>query len=150
MARDVTDLTPIASRDELVAWLAAGCKPAADFRIGTEHEKFVYCPATLKPLASTPAGISCMGLVMHWRKIMLLIKLISCLTLFDKMCVAITLGLILNFWLRTESNADRRQFQQELAADRRDLLQIIREMKDEMKDFHGRMCAIEERNKGKS
>ncbi len=51
------------------------------------------------------------------------------------------------FWLRTESAADRRQIQQENAADRRDLLQLIREIKDEMKDFHGRLCAIEERNK---
>lgn len=47
------------------------------------------------------------------------------------------------FWLRSESNADRREH----AADRRDILQMIREMKEEMKDFHGRMCAIEERNK---
>ena len=53
------------------------------------------------------------------------------------------------FWLRTESSADRRQMQQEAAADRRDLLSLIREIKDEMKDFHGRMCAIEERNKSK-
>ena len=50
-------------------------------------------------------------------------------------------------WLRTESNSDRRQIQQENAADRRDLLQLIREIKDELKEFHGRLCAIEERNK---
>ncbi len=29
-------------RDELVAFLEAGSKPAADWRIGTEHEKFVF------------------------------------------------------------------------------------------------------------
>lgn len=51
------------------------------------------------------------------------------------------------FWLRTESNADRRQIQQEMSNDRRDLLQLIREIKDELKDFHGRMCSIEERKK---
>lgn len=51
------------------------------------------------------------------------------------------------FWLRSESSADRRQMQQETSADRRDLLQLIREIKEEMKDFHGRLCAIEERNK---
>ena len=50
-------------------------------------------------------------------------------------------------WLRTESNADRRQMQAESAADRRDLLSLIREIKDELKDFHGRMCSIEEKNK---
>jgi gamma-glutamylcysteine synthetase len=37
MARDTTDPTPIESRDELVAYLEAGCKPEADFRIGTER-----------------------------------------------------------------------------------------------------------------
>ena len=42
MARDVSDQTPIESRDELVAWFEAGCKPATDFRLGTEHEKFPF------------------------------------------------------------------------------------------------------------
>ncbi|MFQ5567443.1 MAG: glutamate--cysteine ligase, partial [Paracoccaceae bacterium] len=30
------------SRDDLVGYLSAGCKPAEDWRIGTEHEKFGY------------------------------------------------------------------------------------------------------------
>jgi glutamate--cysteine ligase len=42
MARDQDDLTPIGSRDELVAWLAAGEKPPDQFRVGTEHEKFPF------------------------------------------------------------------------------------------------------------
>jgi glutamate--cysteine ligase len=42
MARDVSDLTPIASRDQLVAWFEAGAKPPDQFRIGTEHEKFAF------------------------------------------------------------------------------------------------------------
>lgn len=42
MARDQSDPTPIESRDELVAWFEAGCKPADQFRIGTEHEKFGF------------------------------------------------------------------------------------------------------------
>ena len=42
MARDVVDLTPIESRDELVAWFEQGAKPKAQFRIGTEHEKFAF------------------------------------------------------------------------------------------------------------
>ncbi|MCB4771401.1 glutamate--cysteine ligase [Ancylobacter sp. Lp-2] len=42
MARDQIDTQPIESRDELVAWLDAGCKPAPRFRIGTEHEKFPF------------------------------------------------------------------------------------------------------------
>ncbi len=42
MARDQIDMTPIETRDELVAWLATGCKPKAQFRVGTEHEKFAF------------------------------------------------------------------------------------------------------------
>src|ERR1700759_2204367 len=42
MARDQIDMTPIETRDELVAWLEKGCKPKTQFRVGTEHEKFVF------------------------------------------------------------------------------------------------------------
>jgi glutamate--cysteine ligase len=42
MARDQVDMTPIETRDELVAWFAAGAKPRDQFRVGTEHEKFAF------------------------------------------------------------------------------------------------------------
>src|ERR1700733_10348500 len=42
MARDVSDLPPITSRDQLVAWFEAGAKPPDQFRLGTEHEKFPF------------------------------------------------------------------------------------------------------------
>ena len=42
MARDQIDMTPIETRDELVAWFEAGNKPKSQFRVGTEHEKFVF------------------------------------------------------------------------------------------------------------
>ncbi|HUB63700.1 MAG TPA: glutamate--cysteine ligase [Methylocella sp.] len=42
MARDVTDNTPITSRDELVDWLESGVKSPAQFLIGTEHEKIPF------------------------------------------------------------------------------------------------------------
>ena len=42
MARDQVDLTPIEGRDDLVDWIAQGVKPKAQFRIGTEHEKFAF------------------------------------------------------------------------------------------------------------
>ena len=42
MARDQIDPTPIETRDELVAWFEAGIKPPSEFRLGTEHEKFVF------------------------------------------------------------------------------------------------------------
>jgi len=41
---------PIEHRDQLAAYLDAGCKPKDDWRIGTEHEKFGYCRDTLNPL----------------------------------------------------------------------------------------------------
>ena len=41
---------PIEHHDQLAQYLADGCKPRADWRIGTEHEKFGYCKDTLKPL----------------------------------------------------------------------------------------------------
>ena len=45
--------------------------------------------------------------------------------------------------------SDIQQNRAEAAADRRDILQIIRSIQEEIKDFHGRLCAIEERNKQK-
>ncbi len=50
MARDQVDMTPIETRDELVAWLAAGCKPPTAYRIGTEHEKFAFTRAGHAPV----------------------------------------------------------------------------------------------------
>ena len=50
MARDQVDMTPIETRDELVAWLAAGVKPKQEFRIGTEHEKFAFTLSTREPV----------------------------------------------------------------------------------------------------
>ncbi|GGD97438.1 glutamate--cysteine ligase [Aureimonas endophytica] len=58
MARDTTDLTPIASMDDLVGHLRDGEKPKAAFRIGTEHEKFGYYRDTLAPVPyEGPRGI---------------------------------------------------------------------------------------------
>jgi glutamate--cysteine ligase len=50
MARDTTDQTPVRSTAELTDYLASGCKPMADFRIGTEHEKFVFFTADNSPV----------------------------------------------------------------------------------------------------
>jgi glutamate--cysteine ligase len=49
MARDIIDAHSVESRDALVAWLEAGCKPAASFRVGTEHEKILFHRADLTP-----------------------------------------------------------------------------------------------------
>ena len=50
MARDVTDATPISSRDEMVAWIADGEKPEAAWRLGTEHEKIPFYVADNSPV----------------------------------------------------------------------------------------------------
>ncbi len=42
---------PIGSRDDLVRHLSEGSKPKSEWRIGTEHEKFVYDLRTHKPIA---------------------------------------------------------------------------------------------------
>jgi len=51
MARDQIDMTPLQSRDELVAWLEAGVKPPSEFRIGTEHEKTPFTIEGHHPVA---------------------------------------------------------------------------------------------------
>ena len=45
--------------------------------------------------------------------------------------------------LKTDIAANR----EEAVADRREMLNIIREIQAEIKDFHGRLCAIEEKRK---
>ena len=50
MARDTTDSTLVSSKDELIAYLAAGSKPESAFRIGTEHEKFPFFAADNRPV----------------------------------------------------------------------------------------------------
>ena len=46
----------IASRDDLVAWIAAGEKPAGGWLIGTEHEKFVFQRDGLAPVPYAGRG----------------------------------------------------------------------------------------------
>jgi hypothetical protein len=58
------------------------------------------------------------------------------------------------FWNRSESRADIRHMDAKLDANRElvkaihdDSKTLIMAMREEMKDFHGRLCTIEERNK---
>src|SRR5262244_2699632 len=50
MARDQVDMTPIETREDLVAWFEAGSKPNSRFRLGTEHEKFVFTLEGYRPV----------------------------------------------------------------------------------------------------
>ena len=51
------DATPITSVRQLADYFAAGCKPPSQFRIGTEHEKFGFRLADLRPPPYAPDGI---------------------------------------------------------------------------------------------
>jgi glutamate--cysteine ligase len=58
MARDVVDAERIDSRDELVAWFEAGCKPESAFKVGAEHEKIPFYIADHSPVPyAGPRGI---------------------------------------------------------------------------------------------
>ena len=52
---------PIAGKHQLVEYIEQGNKPPAQWRIGTEHEKFVYRLETLRrmPMRSRGASVLC-------------------------------------------------------------------------------------------
>jgi glutamate--cysteine ligase len=65
----------VRSRDDLVAWIAAGSKPRDAWRIGTEHEKFLFHTDTLRPVPyEGPRGVRALmeGLIARfgWEPIM--------------------------------------------------------------------------------
>jgi glutamate--cysteine ligase len=75
MARDQVDMTPIETRDELVAWFEAGAKPKEQFRVGTEHEKFTFRIEDHRPVGyEGPRGIRAllegMQMLLGWEPIM--------------------------------------------------------------------------------
>ncbi len=52
---------PLSTRTELIEYLESGCRPRADWRIGTEHEKFGFRRDDLRPLPyDGPQGIRAM------------------------------------------------------------------------------------------
>lgn len=55
----MADASPmIENKQQLADYLASGCKPPEDWRIGTEHEKFVFHRDSLRPLTyDEPNGI---------------------------------------------------------------------------------------------
>src|SRR5882672_7556863 len=75
MARDQTDMRPIETRHELVAWLAQGSKPKSQFRVGTEHEKFAFTTERHRPVPyqgcrSIRALLEGMQMLLGWEPIM--------------------------------------------------------------------------------
>src|ERR1700754_881375 len=74
MARDQIDMTPLQSRDELVAWLEAGVKPECEFRLGTEHEKTPFTleghhPVPYEGAKGIGALLEGMQLLLGWEPI---------------------------------------------------------------------------------
>jgi len=41
---------PIENRQQLIEYLASGCKPKSEWKLGTEHEKFGFTTDDLRPL----------------------------------------------------------------------------------------------------
>jgi len=52
-------------------------------------------------------------------------------------------------WNRAESRSDIRHMDAKLEAFRAETNALIKAIQTEMKDFHARLCMIEERNRGK-
>ena len=75
MATETIDEPLVESRDDLVAYLEAGNKPASDWRIGTEHEKFGFHTTDFSPIPyEGDSGVKAMLDGMHakfgWAPIM--------------------------------------------------------------------------------
>jgi glutamate--cysteine ligase len=72
---DSAPSAPVGTREELVGWIADGCKPAERWRIGTEHEKFLFYTESLRPVPyAGPNGVRALmeGLIREfgWQPIM--------------------------------------------------------------------------------
>ncbi len=52
-------------------------------------------------------------------------------------------------WNRSESRSDVRHMDAKLEIYVQAIREDVKAIHEEMKDFHGRLCAIEERNRGK-
>lgn len=48
-------------------------------------------------------------------------------------------------WVRSEANSDRRHFDSENKQLRRDLVDVMRSIDAEFRDFHARLCEIQAR-----
>ncbi|KAG1339081.1 putative Glutamate--cysteine ligase, chloroplastic [Cocos nucifera] len=69
---DAVVMTEPLTKEDLVGYLASGCKPKEKWRIGTEHEKFGFEVATLRPIKYEQIADLLNGLAerFDWDKIM--------------------------------------------------------------------------------
>lgn len=65
--------------------------------------------------------------------------------------IATNLGTIIALYIQLDRKIDenRKDMEVKLEFNRKDTNTLIQLIQQEMKDFHGRLCAIEERNRGK-
>ena len=71
------------------------------------------------------------------------IDITAIITVFGVFIANAAIIIPLFLWVRAESRADYRHTDAKLESTR----ELVRAIHDEMKDFHNRLCAIEERNK---
>ncbi len=50
-------------------------------------------------------------------------------------------------WMRSESRSDWRQNDAKIEANRQETNALITAIRDDIKDFHGRLCSLEERRR---
>lgn len=52
------------------------------------------------------------------------------------------IGTVVAIWLHQDKKLD--EYRENADTDRREIVSLVRAIQDEMKDFHGRLCRIEE------
>lgn len=57
-------------------------------------------------------------------------------------------NIALFLWATRQARSDFLYLDRKIEDHRKEMTQLIREIHEEMKDFHNRLCNIEERNKG--
>jgi len=77
---------------------------------------------------------------MDWTQI-----LIPVITILGVFLTNAALILPIFFWVRAEARSDNRHMDLKLESTR----ELVRAIYEESKDFHNRICVIEERNRGK-
>jgi isocitrate dehydrogenase len=75
------------------------------------------------------------GVFMDWAQVLVIV--------FGNLAIILPLWL----WARSETRADIRQIQEVQREDRKDILELIRSIDSEMKDFHYRLLEIERSRK---
>lgn len=72
---NISKLSPIEGKQQLIDYIASGSKPESEWTIGTEHEKFVFCVDSQKPVPyagerSIKAILEAMQKEFDWEPIM--------------------------------------------------------------------------------